>query len=84
MSELGDLIDYISKTLVDAPDQVQVNEVRRGANHRGRASEWIRDDLGKVIGKQGPYRPGHAGDSQCGLHQATKSARCWKLSSNCK
>ena len=49
---MKDLIEYIAKVLVDSPDQVRVTELE------GRQTSVIelrvaREDLGKVIGKQG-------------------------------
>ena len=38
------LIEFIARSLVDAPDQVQVTEVEL---------KVAKEDLGKVIGKQG-------------------------------
>lgn len=52
MSELKELIEYVSKALVDMPDQVEVNEI---AGEQTTVIELKVDktDLGKVIGKQG-------------------------------
>jgi predicted RNA-binding protein YlqC (UPF0109 family) len=49
---MKDLIEYIAKALVDAPDQVKVNEV---VGEKTSVLELIvaKEDLGKVIGKQG-------------------------------
>ena len=52
MSELRDLIDYISRALVDEPDSVQVNEVE-GEQTTVVELKVDKSDLGKVIGKQG-------------------------------
>lgn len=49
---MKDLIEYIAKSLVDAPDDVKVAE----ENDRGRVVvrlEVAEDDYGKVIGKGG-------------------------------
>ena len=50
--QMKDLIEFIAKALVDNPDQVEVREIE------GEQSSVIelrvsREDLGKVIGKQG-------------------------------
>ena len=52
MSELKDLIDYVSRHLVDLPDDVQVNEVV-GEQTTVIELKVDKSDLGKVIGKQG-------------------------------
>ncbi|MBT4793235.1 MAG: KH domain-containing protein [Halobacteriovoraceae bacterium] len=52
MSELGDLIKYVGKSLVDMPDKVEVREIE---GEQTTVIELIVDetDRGKVIGKQG-------------------------------
>jgi len=50
--EMKELIEYIAKVLVDNPDEVRVTELE------GRQTSVIelrvaKEDLGKVIGKQG-------------------------------
>jgi predicted RNA-binding protein YlqC (UPF0109 family) len=52
MSELQELITYVSKSLVDMPDQVQVNEIV-GEQTTVIELKVDKTDLGKVIGKQG-------------------------------
>jgi len=52
MSELKDLITYISKSLVDLPEEVKVNEVV-GEHTTVLELRVDKSDLGKVIGKQG-------------------------------
>lgn len=52
MSELKDLITYISKSLVDLPDEVKVNEIV-GEHTTVLELRVDKTDLGKVIGKQG-------------------------------
>ena len=52
MMQMKDLIEFMAKALVDNPDQVEVREIE------GEQSSVIelrvsREDLGKVIGKQG-------------------------------
>jgi len=49
---MKDLIEYIAKALVDAPDQVKVNEVE-GEKTSVLELSVAKEDLGKVIGKQG-------------------------------
>jgi predicted RNA-binding protein YlqC (UPF0109 family) len=49
---MKDLIEFVSKSLVDDPTQVSVSEVRRGGQvflklHVGR------EDMGRIIGKGG-------------------------------
>ena len=54
MEELAmkELIEYIARSLVDKPEEVQVNEV---VGERTSVIELsvAKEDLGKVIGKQG-------------------------------
>jgi predicted RNA-binding protein YlqC (UPF0109 family) len=52
MSELKDLITYISKALVDMPDAVQVTEIV-GEQTTVIELKVDKTDLGKIIGKQG-------------------------------
>ncbi|MDH5581509.1 MAG: KH domain-containing protein [Bdellovibrionales bacterium] len=52
MSELKDLISFISKSLVDMPDQVHVNEIV-GEQTTVVELKVDKSDLGKIIGKQG-------------------------------
>lgn len=52
LSELAKMIEYISKMLVDFPDQVSVNEIT-GENTTVLELKVAKEDLGKVIGKQG-------------------------------
>ncbi len=49
---LKDLIEYIAKALVDHPEQVKVAEVE-GEKTSVIELSVAREDLGKVIGKQG-------------------------------
>ncbi len=49
---MKDLIKYIAQALVDNPDQVEVSEV--GGNQTSVLELKVaKEDLGKVIGKQG-------------------------------
>ncbi|MGB0453052.1 MAG: KH domain-containing protein [Bacteriovoracaceae bacterium] len=52
MSELKELIEYVSKSLVDMPEQVEVNEIV-GEQTTVVELKVDKTDLGKVIGKQG-------------------------------
>jgi len=52
MSELKDLITYVSKALVDMPDAVQVTEIV-GEQTTVIELKVDKTDLGKIIGKQG-------------------------------
>lgn len=51
-SSLKDLVDFMARSLVDAPDRVSVNEI---AGEQTTVVELTvaKEDLGKVIGKQG-------------------------------
>lgn len=49
---MKELIEYIAKALVDEPDQVMVSEVV-GDQTSVLELKVAKDDLGKVIGKQG-------------------------------
>ena len=52
MSELKDLMTYVTKALVDLPNEVNVNEVV-GEQTTVLDLKVDKTDLGKVIGKQG-------------------------------
>lgn len=49
---MKELIEYIAKALVDHPDQVKVSEIG-GENTSVIELVVAKEDLGKVIGKQG-------------------------------
>ncbi|HOW55365.1 MAG TPA: KH domain-containing protein [Syntrophorhabdaceae bacterium] len=49
---MKELIEYIAKALVDNPDQVRVSEIE-GEKTSVIELNVSKDDLGKVIGKQG-------------------------------
>ncbi len=49
---MKDLIEYIAKALVDNPDEVDVSEVE-GTKTSVLELKVAKEDLGKVIGKQG-------------------------------
>ncbi|WP_022667991.1 KH domain-containing protein [Desulfospira joergensenii] len=49
---MKELIEYIAKALVDNPDQVQVSEIV-GDQTSVLELKVAKEDLGKVIGKQG-------------------------------
>ncbi|WP_461208417.1 KH domain-containing protein [Desulfocurvus sp. DL9XJH121] len=49
---LKDLITYIAKSLVDNPDEVHVSEIE-GEQTSVIELKVAKEDLGKVIGKQG-------------------------------
>jgi len=49
---LKDLVEYIAKSLVDNPDEVVVTEVE-GEQTSVLELKVAKEDLGKVIGKQG-------------------------------
>ena len=52
MDDLRNLIEVIAKALVDAPDEVKVSEVE-GEKTTVIELAVAKDDLGKIIGKQG-------------------------------
>ena len=52
MSELKDLIEFVSKALVDVPEEVSVTEIE-GEQTTIVELKVNKSDLGKVIGKQG-------------------------------
>ena len=52
IGELAKLIEMIAKALVDKPDEVGVHEVI-GENTTVLELKVAKDDLGKIIGKQG-------------------------------
>jgi len=49
---MGELVEYIAKSLVDNPDLVDVNEVE-GSQSLIIELKVAPEDMGKVIGKQG-------------------------------
>ncbi len=49
---MRNLIEFIAKSLVDHPDEVQVSEVE-GEQTTVLELKVAQDDLGKIIGKQG-------------------------------
>ena len=49
---MGELVEYIAKSLVDNPELVSVNEVE-GSQSLIIELKVAPDDMGKVIGKQG-------------------------------
>jgi predicted RNA-binding protein YlqC (UPF0109 family) len=49
---LKELIEYIAKALVDSPEQVKVSEIQ-GEKTSVIELSVAKEDLGKVIGKQG-------------------------------
>ena len=51
-TNLKELIEFMAKALVDSPDDVEVNEVI-GEQTTVVELKVAKDDLGKVIGKQG-------------------------------
>lgn len=51
-SSLRDLVEFMAKSLVDHPEDVDVNEVI-GEQTTVVELKVAKDDLGKVIGKQG-------------------------------
>jgi len=51
-SSLRDLVEFMAKSLVDNPEEVDVNEVV-GEQTTVVELKVSKDDLGKVIGKQG-------------------------------
>lgn len=50
--ELKELIEYLAKALVDVPDQVSVQQIE-GEQTTVIELKVAKEDLGKVIGKQG-------------------------------
>ena len=52
LGELAKLIEYMAKMLVDVPDQVSVNEIA-GENTTVIELKVAKEDIGKIIGKQG-------------------------------
>lgn len=49
---MKELVEYIAKSLVDRPDEVYVNEVE-GEQTSVLELKVAKEDLGKVIGRQG-------------------------------
>ncbi|MEK6580171.1 MAG: KH domain-containing protein, partial [Bdellovibrionota bacterium] len=46
------MIEYMARMLVDLPDQVEINEIT-GENTTVIELKVAKEDLGKIIGKQG-------------------------------
>lgn len=53
MNEMGELVEYIAKRLVDDPESVNVNVREEGEDELVVELRCAPDDMGKVIGKQG-------------------------------
>ncbi len=51
-TSLRDLVEFMAKSLVDSPEKVEVNEII-GEQTTVVELRVAKDDLGKVIGKQG-------------------------------
>ncbi|MGO1469325.1 MAG: KH domain-containing protein [Tissierella sp.] len=49
---MGELVEYIAKSLVDDPEKVSVNEVE-GSQSVIIELKVAEEDMGKIIGKQG-------------------------------
>ncbi len=49
---MGELVEYIAKSLVDNPDAVSINEVE-GSQSLVIELKVAPEDMGKIIGKQG-------------------------------
>ena len=49
---MKELVEFIAKSLVDHPEDVQVREAGGGSRHRFELSV-AKDDMGRVIGKGG-------------------------------
>jgi uncharacterized protein len=52
LGELSKMIEYVVRMLVDFPDQVHINEIE-GENTTVIEVKVAKEDLGKIIGKQG-------------------------------
>lgn len=52
LSELSKMIEYMARMLVDLPEQVEINEIE-GENTTVIELKVAKEDLGKIIGKQG-------------------------------
>jgi predicted RNA-binding protein YlqC (UPF0109 family) len=52
LGELAKMIEYMGRMLVDLPDQVSVNEIT-GENTTVIELKVAKEDIGKIIGKQG-------------------------------
>lgn len=52
LSDLSKMIEHMARMLVDLPDQVEVNEIE-GENTTVIELKVAKEDLGKIIGKQG-------------------------------
>ncbi len=52
LSELSKMIEYVARMLVDLPDKVTVNEIV-GENTTVIELKVAKEDLGKIIGKEG-------------------------------
>jgi len=50
---MKDLIEFIARSLVDQPDQVEVSQLRGPAGRSRLELRVARDDMGRVIGKSG-------------------------------
>jgi predicted RNA-binding protein YlqC (UPF0109 family) len=48
-----ELVEFVARSLVDDPTQVQVNQVRGGGAKINLELRVAKDDMGRVIGKSG-------------------------------
>ena len=49
---MKDLINFIARSLVDDPTEVDVRQIRRGSQHILKL-QVAKEDMGRVIGKRG-------------------------------
>ena len=75
---MKELIKYIAQALVDNPELVEVSEVE-GNQTSVLELKVAKEDLGKVIGKQGPNGSGHADHIERCFCQTKKNDRFLKL-----
>ena len=68
---MKELVKFIAQSLVDNPEQVQVNEIE--GNDLVIELKVAKEDLGKVIGKQGRTARAMPSHSQCRVHQDSQT-----------
>ena len=64
---MKEIVDYIARQLVDEPDRVEVKQIE-GDRTTVIELRVAPEDIGKVIGREGPNSQGHAGHPERRRH----------------
>lgn len=71
---MKELVELIAKALVDNPDAVKVNEIE-GEKTSVIELSAAKEDLGKILGKEGGDRQGHEDVPHGRVHKAQETQR---------